>query len=219
MTDYLFSAPDYPPKNGATQEWVFQLLREAIVSGKLAGGTQLKQDEISESLQVSHIPLREALRRLEAQGLVQIQKNKGAVVTKLSRETLEDMMEIRASISYYLLRRAVPLMTEEDFETLQTIVDRERKETDMMEVELLNYRFHDVLTKRADNWVAEHIIEILHANMDRYLREGFYGEQKPRSVSLQEHQAILDACKRRDAQKAASLLHDHILSAPVTVRC
>ena len=70
--DYKAIAEQVGPRVGATQEWIFHVLREGIVGGKLPGGMQLKQDEISAALNVSHIPVREALRRLEAQGLVRI---------------------------------------------------------------------------------------------------------------------------------------------------
>ena len=82
--DYKAIAEQIGPRVGATQEWIFHVLREGIISGKLPGGMQLKQDEISAALNVSHIPVREALRRLEAQGLVRIHANRGAAVTELT---------------------------------------------------------------------------------------------------------------------------------------
>lgn len=211
--DYTILAKSAPLKNGATQEWVFQILRNSIIRGEIPAGTQLKQDDISAALSVSHIPVREALRQLEAQGLVRIHPNRGATVTQLSRDSLEDMMEIRASISYYLLRRAVPLMDEQDFSALQDIIEEEKQVSTLMDTEALNYRFHEALTKKADNSTADLIIEILHANMDRFLRSSFYSGSDDRSRSVFEHQAILDACRERDAEKAATLLHDHILDA------
>lgn len=211
--DYTILAKSAPLKNGATQEWVFQILRNSIIRGEIPAGTQLKQDDISAALSVSHIPVREALRQLEAQGLVRIHPNRGATVTQLSRDSLEDMMEIRASISYYLLRRAVPLMDQQDFSTLQDIIEEEKKVSALMDTEKLNYRFHELLTKKADNSIADLIIEILHANMDRFLRSSFYSGSDDRSRSVTEHQAILDACREGDAEKAATLLHDHILDA------
>ena len=168
--DYRELAEAVGPRTGATQEWVFRVLREGIISGKLKGGTQLKQDEVSAALTVSHIPVREALRQLEAQGLVTIHPNRGSTVTQLSRSDLEDMMEIRASISYYIARRA-------------------------------------------KNNVADMFIELIHWNADRYLRDALYTDPARRQQSVSEHQAILDACRAGDAEKASSLLHDHIIEA------
>ncbi len=211
--DYRELAEAVGPRTGATQEWVFRVLREGIISGKLKGGTQLKQDEVSAALTVSHIPVREALRQLEAQGLVTIHPNRGSTVTQLSRSTLEDMMEIRASISYYIARRSIPLMTKEDLDELQAIIEEQKSAEDMFDEERLNYKFHEVLTRRAKNKVADMFIELIHCNADRYLRNALYTDPVRRGQSVAEHQAILDACRAGDAEKASTLLHDHILEA------
>ena len=211
--DYRELAEAVGPRTGATQEWVFRVLREGIISGKLQGGTQLKQDEVSAALTVSHIPVREALRQLEAQGLVTIHPNRGSTVTQLTRSTLEDMMEIRASISYYIARRAVPLLTAEDLDELQSVIEEQKAAQDLFEEERLNYKFHEVLTRRAKNRVADMFIELIHSNADRYLRDALYADPDRRSLSIAEHQAILDACRAGDAEKASTLLHDHILEA------
>ena len=211
--DYRALAEAVGPRTGATQEWVFRVLREGIISGKLKGGTQLKQDEVSSALTVSHIPVREALRQLEAQGLVTIHPNRGSTVTQLTHSTLEDMMEIRASISYYIARRAIPLMTEEDLTELQSVIEEQKAASDLFEEERLNYKFHEVLTRRAKNKVADMFIELIHVNADRYLRDALYSDPSRRGQSIAEHQAILDACQAGDAEKASTLLHDHILEA------
>ncbi|MBQ7279026.1 MAG: GntR family transcriptional regulator [Clostridia bacterium] len=201
------------PRTGQTQEWVCRVLREGITSGKLQPGMQLKQDEVSAALSVSHIPVREALRQLEAQGLVTIHPNRGSVVTSLDRSALEDMMEIRASITYQLAKRAVPLMTQEDFAQMQELIEAQKQTADAFEEERLNYRFHEIITHRANNKVADMFIDLIHYNADRYLRGAFYADEARRTRSISEHQAILDACRAGDADKACTLLHDHILDA------
>lgn len=211
--DYRELAEAVGPRTGATQEWVFRVLKEGIISGKLKGGTQLKQDEVSSALTVSHIPVREALRQLEAQGLVTIHPNRGSTVTQLSRSSLEDMMEIRASISYYIAHRAIPLMSEEDFNELQAVIDEQKITSELFEDERLNYKFHELLTRRANNKVADMFIDLIHCNADRYLRDALYSDPSRRSQSIQEHQAILDACRAGEVDKASTLLHDHILDA------
>ena len=199
-------------KKGPAHEWVFSAIRNAIIKGDFPPGMQLKQDEISAALNVSHIPVREALRQLEAQGLVQIHANRGAQVSRLSREMLEDMMEMRAYLSASLLKSAVPSMTNADIAKLEAILEAQKQETDLMKVEKLNYRFHKVLTGRAKNHVGEIMIEIIHANIDRYLRNAFYAQEETRNVSIHEHELLLDACKNRNAQLASDLLAQHILS-------
>jgi DNA-binding GntR family transcriptional regulator len=213
--DYKAIADRMGPRVGATQEWIFHVLREGIVSGQLPGGMQLKQDEISAALNVSHIPVREALRRLEAQGLVRIHPNRGAAVAQLTRDQLFDMMEVRATLSVMMLKNSAPLLNEDDFEALGQIIrqQRETSDEDLMRSEELNYRFHDILTSHGDNSMAVLMLELVHANIDRYLRASFYGTNRLREISIGQHEAILKACREGDFEAACAILRDHILNA------
>ena len=213
--DYKAIAEQVGPRVGATQEWIFHVLREGIVSGKLPGGMQLKQDEISAALNVSHIPVREALRRLEAQGLVRIHANRGAAVTELTRSELLDMMEVRATLSVMMMRNSAPMLTRADFDALEEIVRQQRETTveDIVRSEELNYKFHEVLTSHAKNSMANLLLELVHANIDRYLRANFYGTALTREVSINEHETIMLACREGDFESACNLLRDHILNA------
>ncbi len=213
--DYKAIADQVGPRVGATQEWIFHVLREGIVSGMLPGGMQLKQDEISAALNVSHIPVREALRRLESQGLVRIHPNRGAAVTKLTLNELLDMMEVRATLSVMLLKNSAPMLTPDDYAALQDVVfqQRETPVEDIVRSEELNYRFHEILTSHAANSMANLLLELVHANIDRYLRASFYGTPQTRELSINEHEAIMLACREGDFDTACGLLRDHILNA------
>ena len=216
--DYKALASTVGNRDGyGTQEWVYRVLRTGIVNGTLPGGMQLKQDEISAALNVSHIPVREALRQLEAQRLVTIHPNRGATVTELSREMLINIMQVRAAISTATLAVAIPRMTNEDFEKLERLIAEQREATDLMESEVLNSEFHDALAARAENPFADMLMEIIHANIDRYLRSGFYSDESSRAFSADEHEEILAVCKRRDVDSATKLLHDHIMNAVVRI--
>ena len=211
--DYEAIAGQVGPRTGATQEWVFRVLRQGIVSGALPGGTQLKQDEISSALSVSHIPVREALRQLEAQGLVRIHPNRGASVTKLSRSTILDMMEVRATLSVMLLKNSIPLLTDADYAALDEVIAAQKQETDLFRTEELNYRFHNILSRHADNAIAELFMEMIHANIDRYLRTNFYAGASRRERSIGEHERIVEACRAGNRELVCDLLRDHILNA------
>ena len=213
--DYKAIAEQVGPRVGATQEWIFHVLREGIISGKLPGGMQLKQDEISAALNVSHIPVREALRRVEAQGLVRIHANRGAAVTELTRSELLDMMEVRATLSVMMMRNSAPMLTRADFIALEDVVRQQREASveDIVRSEELNYKFHEILTSHAKNSMANFLLELVHANIDRYLRASFYGTQQTREVSINEHEAIIMTCREGDFDSACNLLRDHILNA------
>ena len=211
--DYRQIATELGPRIGATQEWVFQVLRNGIVNGELVSGTQLKQDEISAALNVSHIPVREALRRLEAQGLVTIHPNRGASVTRLSRANVVDMMEVRATLSVMTMRNAFQYLTDEDFEKLDAIIEEQKKETDLFRCEELNYQFHAVFSEHADNSFAEMMTELIHANIDRYVRPYFYSAPETRDVSIRQHEEIVAACRAKDLDRACEILREHIFMA------
>ncbi len=211
--NYKAIAEQVGPRVGATQEWVYQVLRAGIIGGHLPSGTQLKQDEISAALNVSHIPVREALRRLEAQGLIRIHPNRGASVTKLSRQSVVDMMEVRATLSVMMLRNSAPLLTEVDYQKMEDIIDKQRHAGDLFRSEELNYEFHEILSSHADNSFAELLMELVHANIDRYVRAGFYQTEDTRNVSIGQHEQIVAACRAGDYDRACELLRDHILSA------
>lgn len=213
MMNYKAIADRMGGRVGATQEWVFQVLRQGIIDGELPGGTQLKQDEISAALNVSHIPVREALRRLEAQGLVTIHPNRGASVTKLTRDDLLGMMEVRATLAAMQFRKGAPLLTEEDYQTLEQIIAAQRSAQDLFECEELNYKFHNMFSKHEENAFASLLMEIIHANTDRYMRSSFYGAPETRETSLQQHEQILAACRQGEYERACELLREHILDA------
>lgn len=211
--NYKSIADQMSPRVGPTQEWVYQVLRAGIVSGKLTGGTQLKQDEISAALNVSHIPVREALRRLEAQGLVRIHPNRGAAVTQLSRDSILDMMEVRATLSTMLLRNSFSALTQEDFRELERIIQEQKSADGLLSSEELNYRFHEILSSHAENEFANLLLEMVHANIDRYVRSGFYATEENRTISISQHERILAACREGDLEQACELLREHILDA------
>jgi len=210
--NYKAIAEQTGPRTGATQEWVFRVLRTGIVNGDLPGGTQLKQDEISAALNVSHIPVREALRQLEAQGLVRIHANRGASVTKLSRGAILDMMEVRATLAVMALKNSIPFLNEEDFVQLEDVIAAQKLESDLFKTEELNYRFHNILSHHADNSIADLFMEMIHANIDRYMRKNFYTDAAHRQRSIGEHEQILAACRAGDGEQACNLLREHILN-------
>lgn len=198
---------------GPAHERVLAALRKAIEMGDFAPGESLRQEAISETLNVSHIPVREALRHLEADGLVEVQRNRGARVVALSRKTIEDMMEIRAYISSNILKTAIPLLEEADYQKLQGIIEKQKNETDPIKADALNNEFHKCLLHPARNQVAENVIKLITSNIDRYLRGNLYGMEEMRNLSVAEHERILLTCQAGDKNRAAYLLSEHILAA------
>ena len=203
-------AEEMQPRSMAARDWVFQVIRTAIIRGELPGDMPLRQDEISAALSVSHIPVREAFRQLEAQGLVRIYPNRGAVVTKLSRKEMANVMDTRILLEVGALRLAMPNITEADIAKARELLDSFSKETDHVKGAELNLELHFALYNPCDNPVLLSLIDQMHANVDRYITP-FYGEEnKDELYSLDDHAQFIAACESKDVELATAILRTHL---------
>jgi len=190
-------------------------LRERILHGEYPEGEPLRQDAIAEELGVSRIPVREALRQLEAEGLVTFSPHRGAVVSTMSLQEIAELFELRAEIESDLVRRAIPHMTAEDHARAREILQAYELALRAGEVAKygeLNWQFHSTLYAPAARAFTMSIVGKLHQQSDRYLRMQLaltHGETRAKD----EHRAIANAVKKVDAKLAAKLLREHILSA------
>ena len=205
-------ADEMQPRTMAARDWVFQVIRTAIVRGVLPGGLPLRQDEISAALSVSHIPVREAFRQLEAQGLVRIYPNRGAVVTKLSKEEIANIMDTRIMLELGAMRAALPLITDDVLDEAEKLLERSVVETDQHKLEDLNLQFHMTLYGPANNPVLFQLIDQLHANVDRYIRQ-FYTITDRQTRSIEDHRRILEACRKKDSVLLDAVLRTHLEAA------
>lgn len=204
-------ASEMQPRSMAARDWVFQVLRAAIVRGLLPGDMPLRQDEISAALNVSHIPVREAFRQLEAQGLVRIYPNRGAIVTKLTFKEMNDIMDVRAMLEVGALQQAIPIMTNETIETAEAILSETISISEPNRLEELNSCFHFTLYEPVQNQTLFRMIEQMHANIDRYIRT-YYTAVVYHEISKRQHMELLNACKARNVELASEILYEHISS-------
>lgn len=203
-------AEEMQPRSMAARDWVFQVIRTAIVRGELPGGMPLRQDEISAALSVSHIPVREAFRQLEAQGLVRIYQNRGAVVTKLSRGEMANVMDTRILLELGALRAAMINITSEDIAAARALLQKYSAERNPITCEELNLKLHFALYAPCGNDVLISLIDQMHANVDRYMTPFLQGEYKSEVYSVDEHAQLITACENRDTELAAAILHTHL---------
>ncbi|MFZ0332928.1 MAG: GntR family transcriptional regulator [Candidatus Acidiferrales bacterium] len=190
-------------------------LRGMIIHGDVQEGEQLRQDAIAADFQVSRIPVREALRQLEAEGLIKIVAHRGAVVSALSADEIEELFDIRALLECAVLKVSIPNLTEADFEKAESILETYEKALWMKEVGTwgrLNWQFHSTLYSRANRPHFMSIIKLLNNNGDRYTRLQLYLTQAFERAK-QEHRALLELCRKREAAGASDLLEKHIHNA------
>ncbi|KDR95507.1 DNA-binding transcriptional regulator, GntR family [Peptoclostridium litorale DSM 5388] len=200
----------------AMPDIIAQALKEAVFNGELKGGEQLKQEEIAGFFNVSLTPVREALRRLEAQGLVKISPNKGAFVTKLSADEGREIFEIRILLEKGAIEFAIENLTQEDIQKAGNILERMETEKKGRELSRLNWEFHDTLYRACKRPMLLEMIYNLHINVERYMRL-YLLDMKYHPTSQKEHYELLRACSEKNAKKAARVLEKHMKNASDTL--
>jgi DNA-binding GntR family transcriptional regulator len=190
-------------------------LREAILSGALAEGQQLHQDSLAAALKVSRIPVREAMRQLEAEGLVTFFPHRGAIVSALSLDEIRELFDNRALLECDMLRRAMPKFDESDLDAAEEVLDFYDDvfaQHDAVAWGPFNWKFHSTLYRVADRPRTFAMIETLNNNVDRYLRLRL---QRPRAVrdAQDAHRKLLKLCRKREPDAMCDFLREHILSA------
>jgi DNA-binding GntR family transcriptional regulator len=196
----------------ATHELVAAVLREAITMGVLRANQPLPQDEIASRLRVSHIPVREALRQLQSEGLVTYQPNRGAAVSALTSAEIREIYEIRVLLESAALRRAVPRLSDLQLEQARRILDRAEQARDGADWGALDVEFHQLIYGLDDRPRLGEMIAGLLRRVDRYwLSHGLMLTH--RLEFEEEHRALLAAGERRDAEAAAALLQRHLTGA------
>ncbi|WP_349775095.1 GntR family transcriptional regulator [Frigidibacter sp. SD6-1] len=191
---------------------IFEALREAIVEGELKDGETLRQDHIASLFNVSRIPVREALARLEEQGLVTTQRHKGAVVSSLSLEEIAEMFEFRALVEGEVIRHAVSGISDRTLAEAKAFAEAFAAEPDSARWAQLNRLFHYTLYKDCGRPYHLQVVSKALDKIARYLRAQLvltHGIARAR----QEHEGILRAAMARDADEAAALTRAHILGA------
>lgn len=187
-------------------------LRAAILSGVLAAGTRVNQDRVAAEQGVSHIPVREALRRLEAEGLVTFAPRRGFFVARLSAEDAEELGEMRAALEALAIRLAVPRLTAADLEMAAMAIEAAEQSDELTDWSEANWRFHRALYAPCGRPRLMETLENLWRGADRYLRVVWQAERW-QARSQREHRAILRACRKQDATTAAELVAGHVTAA------
>lgn len=190
-------------------EMVRDGLRDQIMGGIIGEGTQLRQDQLAEQFGTSRIPVREALRQLEAEGLVRIEPNKGAIVTSLSIDDVLEMLDIRIALECHALRLAIPEMVDEDFDLATRILEGYSTEPDPLHWGKMNWEFHWAIYAPCHKPRLLSMIEANYGHVSRFVRAQVSlaaGKERPQ----EEHEQLLDLCRKSAVEKAIELLVSHI---------
>jgi phosphonate utilization transcriptional regulator len=189
-------------------------IERRIVSGELAPGSKLNEADLAGELRVSRGPVREAFRALEQAGLVRTEKNRGVFVRQVSLEEANEIYEVRAALEAQIGRLAAARAKPAQTERLRAIVKRMRSAArDADAYFLLNVEFHEALAEAAGNQaLTAHYRRVVN-ELNLYRREAIRRNLAVIPLSTKEHEAIVDAVAKRNADAAARLLYQHVISS------
>jgi DNA-binding GntR family transcriptional regulator len=201
----------------AASEVAMNLIRKAILTGKLAPGERLIEDELAQQLQASRTPIREALLRLANDGLVDISRNRGATVRLYEPEEIGELYEMRALLEGYAARHAAGRIAKSGLATLDDSIERSAgiagdREGDIEELGEQNLRFHDTIIGLARSPQLESMIAQVRVLPLVYQVYAWYSPVE-RDSSVQYHERITRALRSRDADRAAAVMREHVLEA------
>lgn len=196
---------------GAASARAAAYLRAAILGGELRPGDRIRQEDIAERFGTSRLPVREALRMLEAEGLTEHEPNKGARVPRLTQHEVEVIYRMRERLEPLALAESLPLLREVDHERLEDVQRRIEENTDLDRFLELDREFH-LLTYSGCSIDPLNSMVTRLWNSTQYYRRAYValGGQSRMWVVNSEHRLILDAVVRRDASDAERYIEGHI---------
>ncbi len=192
-----------------------ELLRNAILDGRLAPGQRLKEEELARSLGISRTPVREALVMLEAEGLIDAAPNRGAIVRSHSAEELDDLYQLRALLEGHAARRAAGHAKDELVPELWASCKRFDKLIAKGEVNELvqeNLTFHNLILEAAGSHRLESIVRNV-TDLPLVYRSYIWYSPEQRKISLHYHQQITRALEARDGERAELVMKEHVFEA------
>ncbi|WP_051792731.1 GntR family transcriptional regulator [Amycolatopsis jejuensis] len=201
-------------------EDVYARLRGMLLNGEIRPGTVLSQVQLAKELAVSTTPLREAMRQLQAEGLLIAEHNRRSRVAPLEPRDIDSMYGSRIVMEALAIRLTVPALRAADLEALHEDLRRMRKaseEQDLTTWEPLHAEFHRRLTSGADEHMAR-VIDSIASHTERYRRSSLFGSPaRTWEIGNEEHEAIVRACEAREPEQAAGLLARHLARSALTM--
>lgn len=184
-------------------------VRNAILDGRLPAGIALRQQELATLFGVSRMPVREALRQLEAQSLLRVETHKGAVVAPLISEDATDAYALRILLESEAIRQSVPLLAEEDIAAARRCIEQLEIETDYAVMGTLNRQFHMTLYSKAPNKRLLKLVEDGLNEEERFLRFNLSAMGLGK-LSQHDHWELLELAQAKSVELTVSALELHL---------
>ncbi|MDA8413989.1 MAG: GntR family transcriptional regulator [Desulfobacteraceae bacterium] len=195
-------------KHLTLREKILEHIRDAIISGTLKAGSRVSEPELADRYGISRTPIREAFRQLESEGYLTVIPRRGAVVSEFSQKDVEDFYAIKSILEGYAARQACNRLTDKELDKLQANNDKLSELADHNDIKTffkIHNDFHDMFIKAADN---ERLRELITSVVTRFQRLRFMSLSLPgrMKIAVQEHEKIIDAFRRKDAEAAELLV-------------
>lgn len=207
-TDLKVTINEYLP----LRDIVFNTLRKAILKGELAPGERLMEKQLAEKMGVSRTPIREAIRKLELEGLVIMVPRKGAEVAMITEQDIKDVLEVRAALEGLAVNLACQKMSKEDIDKLLLVNDDFTKAAKNMDIDQViekDVEFHDVIYTSTKNKKLIQIISNLREQIYRF-RVEYIRQMIDFSSLAAEHEEIVNAIVDRDGKLAREFASKHV---------
>lgn len=197
------------PQHLTSAERVILALRTDITTGVLPAGAQIRQEEIASQYEVSRMPVREAFRQLEAEGLLVVYPGRGAFVNRLSTDEIQEIYDIRILLEGDAIRRAVPHLTPAMLARAGSLLEQLDTAPDGQSFGRLDEAFHAALYAPADRPRLLELINTLRNQVTQFLYAAS-PMQTYRDSALHEHRRIMDACHAGDVDAAVAAVEEHL---------
>lgn len=208
----LYKHSDDPKSNAPISSNLYSQLQKDILTGKLKPGQKLTEQAICKEYKVSRTPVREALRQLEAEGLVENILNRGAFVTGLSQQEFEDMFELRKIYEIQAVKWAIERITDEEMDALEETFEFMEFYTlrnDIDKMLTINAGFHQIIYGASHNRMLKQQLSSYQTYFKYRSRENIYADNYLTNV-LEEHRMIFKAFTEKDVEAGAEAMERHI---------
>lgn len=194
------------------REIVFNTLRQAILTGDLKPGERLMEIHLADRLGVSRTPIREAIRKLELEGLVKMEPRKGATVAEITEKNLRDVLEVRRNLDTFAVELACERITEEQLAELKQLVDDFEgimQKGDSKTIAEADVEFHNFIVKVTGNDRLLQLVNSLSEQVYRYRFE-YIKDETTHQELMEEHREIFDCILSKDPSRAKEAMKRHI---------
>ena len=202
------------PNSQNLYEGTFQKLRSLLVEGVIAPGSKLNERELAEGLNVSRTPIREAIKRLAADGLVELIANRGAIAVQLSHADVVHTFDVIAQLEGYsgeLAAKNISAATLSELEALQYEMMASYARRDLSNYYKLNLRIHHLINQAANNPVLTQLFSQVNARIEALrFRSNQNGVKWEKAV--EEHQEMIDALKTHDSERMRKVMIQHVMN-------